>query len=257
MNELNFKKGHLPLYFQFYLKLRQEIITGDRPAGSSVPTLDQLAKMTGISHGMIRKALNLLEMEGLISKRPRLGTIVEKQYNNTNWFQASSLPNLYKELHHYNIDFLSENLIKTPLRLKKYFISQEKVSEQDQIYDFKFLLISQKDNRRRNLTEFFVPPFYLKNLSTEELKASPFHTLLKRCEIKNLKQVLRPWFCEQNASELLKLPEGTPIFHRTLIPGRNKEHAFAVIEQLTTTSLVEREVEIQQITGSDRDSQNG
>ncbi|MEN8255318.1 MAG: GntR family transcriptional regulator [Verrucomicrobiota bacterium] len=56
--------------------LRKQITAGKRAAGSRLPTEMELAGTHGVSRITVRHALQLLEDEGLILRRPKLGTFV-------------------------------------------------------------------------------------------------------------------------------------------------------------------------------------
>ncbi|HCE45020.1 MAG TPA: hypothetical protein DET40_15880 [Lentisphaeria bacterium] len=56
---------------------RQRVLAGDLMVGEKLPTLKQLEKSTGICISSIRQSFRLLEKEGIIVKRPRLGTFIQ------------------------------------------------------------------------------------------------------------------------------------------------------------------------------------
>lgn len=51
-------------------KLRERILSGEIPAGESLPNERELGDQTGLSRGPIREALRILEAQGLVSTRP-------------------------------------------------------------------------------------------------------------------------------------------------------------------------------------------
>ena len=54
-----------------------KIKSGAYPAGSLLPTESQLGEQFGVSRITVRGALRELETQGLVSRRPRLGSRVE------------------------------------------------------------------------------------------------------------------------------------------------------------------------------------
>lgn len=50
--------------------LREQILSGKLPQGSALPVERELASSVGLSRGVVRDALRVLEIEGLISTRP-------------------------------------------------------------------------------------------------------------------------------------------------------------------------------------------
>ncbi len=63
-----------PLYHQVYVALRQKIRDGLMDMDQPLPGENQLAGEFGVSRVTIRKALANLELEGLITKRPGIGS---------------------------------------------------------------------------------------------------------------------------------------------------------------------------------------
>jgi GntR family transcriptional regulator len=239
-----YKKGPIPLYFQIYLRIKQEITTGDRPPGSPIPTLKELVEQTGISQGMIRKAFELLEMEGLIFKKPRTGTFVRESTKQVLWVPASSLMEIRERLLFDKVIHLSDGWEDAPNRVIDIFKTQDNVLKDGCIFKSHFLLISKEDDRRRNLSNLFVPLWRYNEVSLEGLRESPLKTVVNDRKIIKIRQIIRPWFCDSIASEHLKLPEGTPIFHRTLISFLADGRLLGVLEQLPTVYALERDIDI-------------
>lgn len=66
----------IPLYHQIFLLLRDEIISGQRPAGSLVPTEQELSRIYGVSRITTRRALDELAEDRLVERKRRVGTRV-------------------------------------------------------------------------------------------------------------------------------------------------------------------------------------
>ncbi|MDR0285722.1 MAG: GntR family transcriptional regulator [Propionibacteriaceae bacterium] len=64
------------LYQQVYDELRQRITTGQIDVGARLPGLEALASSFGVSTITARKALDMLTADGLVMRRPRIGTLV-------------------------------------------------------------------------------------------------------------------------------------------------------------------------------------
>ncbi|MDQ0338568.1 multiple sugar transport system substrate-binding protein [Caldalkalibacillus uzonensis] len=62
----------------FVEELRNEIITGKRAPGEFLPSELELSKQFRLSKNSVRKGLDILLAEGLITKKPRVGTIVSQ-----------------------------------------------------------------------------------------------------------------------------------------------------------------------------------
>jgi len=70
------RQGAVPLYHQIYLSLRDEILCGQRPFGSALPTEQQLSAIYDVSRITARRVLNDLADEHYVERRRRIGTRV-------------------------------------------------------------------------------------------------------------------------------------------------------------------------------------
>jgi len=70
------REGAVPLYHQIYLSLRDEILCGQRPFGSVLPTEQELSEHYSVSRITARRVLNDLADQHYVERRRRLGTRV-------------------------------------------------------------------------------------------------------------------------------------------------------------------------------------
>lgn len=68
-----------PLYKQLEKKLQQEIDNGERPAGSRLPTENELSETYNVSRVTVRKALAELSESGYLERKPGKGTFVAEK----------------------------------------------------------------------------------------------------------------------------------------------------------------------------------
>ncbi len=68
--------SHSPIYMQLAGKLRQEIVEGRIQAGEALPSERDLCALMGASRVTVRKAIELLIAEGMLSRRQGSGTYV-------------------------------------------------------------------------------------------------------------------------------------------------------------------------------------
>ncbi|MGH6612638.1 GntR family transcriptional regulator [Sphingomonas sp.] len=66
----------VPLYHQIFLRLREEITSGERANGSRMPTEQELAASFGVSRITARRALAELASTNLVARKRRVGTHV-------------------------------------------------------------------------------------------------------------------------------------------------------------------------------------
>jgi len=79
-------------------KLRREITTGHFPIGSQIPTEDELCALFKASRYSVREALRSLTDEGLIARRPRVGSVVTSSTPAERFVQ--SVPTMQKLLNY-------------------------------------------------------------------------------------------------------------------------------------------------------------
>jgi GntR family transcriptional regulator len=68
-----------PLYLQLRDALAERIAQGEWRPGSAIPNESDLAREFGVSAGTMRKALDLMEAERLLTRRQGRGTFVNDQ----------------------------------------------------------------------------------------------------------------------------------------------------------------------------------
>jgi len=73
------QKGKKPLYIDIYDQLFTQIKNGFYPAGSKLPTENELAAIFGVSRMTLRQALSLLQDDGLIKSVHGKGSFVTKR----------------------------------------------------------------------------------------------------------------------------------------------------------------------------------
>lgn len=69
-------EGGQPRYAQVARELKNAISSGVYPIGAHLPTEHQLCEQFGISRFTAREAVRILAASGLVSRRPRIGTVV-------------------------------------------------------------------------------------------------------------------------------------------------------------------------------------
>ncbi|MCL5958798.1 MAG: UTRA domain-containing protein [Chloroflexi bacterium] len=73
------RRSGIPIYYQLKLHLREKILSGELAPGQQTPSEQQVAKDFGISKMTVRQALADLEDEGLLQRKPGVGTFVAQR----------------------------------------------------------------------------------------------------------------------------------------------------------------------------------
>ena len=80
--------GDEPRYMSVFNRLGQDIADGIYPVGALLPTEHQLCELFEVSRFTARNALRMLTDAGLVTRRPRVGSIVTAQNRRTPYVQT-------------------------------------------------------------------------------------------------------------------------------------------------------------------------
>ena len=210
-------EGHIPLYFQFYLRIKNDILLEEIPLGSKIPSLQQLIESYGVSLITVRKTMDLLEREGLIVRRRGHGTFVKADIGKL----TRGLRPLKDEIKSLNIhdplEFqpINEGWIEPPVRINKIFSGREDALLKGRVFNIRRIMAPRRSPYRKRLNNTFIPAWVIKQLNPKEFKKKPVIQVV--CETNlwntmNVTETIRPWICNTEESELLGIHEGTSIF---------------------------------------------
>lgn len=76
MDLVTMKRKSVPLHAEVAEILRHRIVSGDLPAGTQLPPLNELTKTLGVARMTVRQAMTTLEDDGLIQRFRGKGTFV-------------------------------------------------------------------------------------------------------------------------------------------------------------------------------------
>jgi len=94
MPDLETRLAARPLYLQVRDVLVQRIVVGHWKPGATLPNETQLAQQLGISIGTVRKALDLMEVERIVTRRQGRGTFVNDYASAETMFPFSMFHNV-------------------------------------------------------------------------------------------------------------------------------------------------------------------
>lgn len=245
LGKTSFRDGNIPLYFQLFLKLKNDIILGEIEAGSRVPTIDELTRHYSVSHATLRRALSLLESEGLIIKKRGVGIVVRDRVDLPIW-NPSSLMELKQRAQMDLIPaLLSHGWIEPPKRIRACFAGRPGTLRDDRIFWARRLWVSARDARRKRVADAFYPADFVLQVGEDALVQTTFiEHAARHLPFTHLKihQTLRPWICDPDTADLLGVPDGTPVFHRTWVFLDPQDCPLSVTETVTTANSLVREI---------------
>ena len=244
---MTIQDGNIPLFFQFYLKLKNEIHLGDRLPGERIPTIEALHQAYGVSQITVRKALVLLQQAGLITKKQRRGIFVCRDLDRVITSHSRSYHDEINRLETLTRRLISSEWIEPPRRITLLFNGQPNVLRDGRIFRMRRLWISKKEIWRRRLTDVYVPANLYDKIAPDG--RSDFVVLEELVKIKKLLPTLEglnntetiyPWICDVESSTFLGLPDGTPIFQRTWKHYTPTGELVWMSESLTTANSIVR-----------------
>lgn len=246
-DNMKIKEGNIPLYFQFYLMLKNQIMLGDVEPGSRVSNIDELHSRYGVSHATVRKAMALLEKDGLIAKKRGMGTIIRDEVDVTMWSPENSRENLLQGLTSMTPRTLASGWIKPPRRILRFLRDQTDVLKEGLIYHLFRVWESPNELWRRRVSDVYIPAYLVNEYGEDKLGNNYIIVeVLKKHDYRKLKikTILRPWLCDVDTAELIGLSDGTPVFHRTIIIRDPGNRIILISEWIATTTSFVREMEI-------------
>lgn len=236
---------NIPLYFKMYHKLKQSIISGEFEKGSKIGVIGDLAKKYSVAQETMRRALYLLETEGLLIKKQGLGTIIPESAN----LCPIELGNLITRkkvvptLLESEVSIYSAEWIKPSHRLAQLY-DLERVAPESQIYRI-FLRIDFKDSPglKGLMTQHLSEKMY-RELKLED-NAEPYNVLFSLAQWMEanplkIRETMRPHLCTDEDARLLGLPDGTPVFYQEFLV-EDKKGLSQFWEFVSTANSLRRE----------------
>ncbi|MGE4322000.1 MAG: GntR family transcriptional regulator [Sphingobium sp.] len=169
------RTGGIPLYQQIFLTLRDDIMSGSRPAGSIIPTEHEIAAQFDVSRITARRALDELAARGLVERKRRIGTRVI--------FQEQTVPI------EADIDQAVESLIAFGRRTRVRVVSFERQIASAGIADLldldegamivRALRVRFLDDEPLGAIESFVPERVAGALNGRDLMTTPLLELIR------------------------------------------------------------------------------
>jgi GntR family transcriptional regulator len=205
----------VPLYHTTYLVLRRKILEGAFPPSVSMPPEMELAKQFGVSRITVRRALDELRMEGLITRSAGRGTYA--------LYDAAERPGIEERLS----SDLIENLVALGLKAKAQvleftyvtapaFIARDLQIEPDSTVQRAVRLRSFRGRPFAHLTTF-VPEDLGRTYTKAELTTNLLLSLFERAGVSacSAEQSISATVADPGVAEVLDIALGEPLLSIT------------------------------------------
>lgn len=207
MTELFDQKSLQPLYIQVADELKREIDKGTYPAGSKLPSENQLVELLKVSRVTVRKALQQLNDLGYTFSEKGKGTFVKSNKLRHDFLSMSGFAQeaAGSGLEAKNIVDAFEVVPSNELVAEKLNIAQgEPVNFARRLRLINDQVVSYE--------EFYIPRVLLPNLTQKDLEGSKFEYLSRHgIEMVKTQQKLIPALPDDAAQKLLAVDKLDPI----------------------------------------------
>ena len=203
------------LYVQMCSLLREKIEQRAWPAGSQIPTEDELCRRYDVSKATVRSAINELVRSGLLKKQQGRGTFVTAMTPDLGVTMKTRLTE----------DLFGEGVIaKKELLVKGMKVPPEDVQAHLQTSEPVFYVLCKRvvNGEAAYLEETFIPPDVIADIEEAEVCRTPLYEIMKQKGTKKIVRVLQMIEIAEmtnDAAAILKNGSGSALlmFHRLLI----------------------------------------
>jgi GntR family transcriptional regulator len=202
--------GPIPLYHQLEQDLTARITSGEYAPGTCLPTEEQIGQQYGVSRITVRKALESLLTQGLITRRRGVGSFVAEQRSGVHAIHLSgSLDEFLLFAHQLMPRVVSLGLVDAPEEVAEDF----GLSDGEQVVRLE--LVSHTQEGPTAHSEFFFRREVNELLKADEIVGGePIVRIVERklgTRIARAMQVIEADVADEKTASLLGLASGTPV----------------------------------------------
>ncbi len=236
-----------PLYHQIYVLIREKIFSGAYPNGSLIPTENELEKMFDVSRITVKRALDELAAEGLVTRQRGRGTTIT--FSNP----VSSAPT--------NMDGLLEDLATIAKETTVKIIEFDYVKATPQAADAlgipasstvqKAIRIRHKEDTPFSYVITYVPEDIGRSFSHDELANEPILALIERSgnSISRARQTVTATLADGTTGPALGVSIGSPLLKVSRIVFDDKDKPVEYITILYRPDHYQLSLELSRVQG--------
>ncbi len=225
------QRKKLPLYFQIESILRSKILAGELKEGDRLPPEYELSKQFGVSPLTVRQALSFLVEEGLLDRKPGIGTLVKKNLDEKITLNLSgAIDELLLIGMETEIRYIRSEIIRKLDKPRKYLRLRERdpIFFIEKVRDWKGVPIM--------VIREYAPQSLLGSSSEDEKTIPSLYFILtqhKGLVLKEVAQTIESSIADQEIASLLQIEMGSPLFYveRTFF----EESGLPILFQVTFT----------------------
>ncbi len=203
------KNSAIPLYNQVARDIRKDILSGKYEKSASLGTQADLVKKFDVSLITIRKALQILEKEGLVDIQQGKGTYVKRSNLVDNLENLTGISNM---MAHYDIATEIQVPVLEPVDTPDWL--PEDVTEalgSRCLFIRRVVIVGEKP---RAVIEMYLPEKYIGSFSVEEVQRETVYRVYQNklgVELGRGRQRIEASSAKDAVAQCLGVPEGAPI----------------------------------------------
>lgn len=202
------KNEPLAFYLQVANSLKEDILSGKFKNGQSIGSQKELGESFGVSRITIRKAIEILEKENLVTTIHGKGTFIKQDKVEQQLDQLKSLTDVIKT-HGYNPQV---KVIKQENRKTSENFSENKSEQEIECLYIERIHIVEDEVIA--LAQVYIPDVYGVEMTKEDLENSTIYDLLENkfnVELDQADQSIEACPADSTLSEILNVEVGSPL----------------------------------------------
>jgi GntR family transcriptional regulator len=199
------RDSKLKLYVQIYTIIKEKIESREWPAGTQIPTEDELCKTYDVSKVTVREAIQELVREGCLKRQQGKGTFVTYAVPHPGLGMRTRLTeDMYGEGVTVNKEILKMGLDEPSEDVRTVLMTGE---------DIYSILCKKTVDGETYAEESFIPLFVLPDIEKEDMLNRSLYEVIEEKGVKKIFRVLQTCGItgvKRNMTSILNLTEGTP-----------------------------------------------
>jgi GntR family transcriptional regulator len=235
---------------RLYVFLQDAISRGNLQPGQRLPGENELAQQFGVSRVTVRRALAALADQGLVVRKPGVGTVVQIPSASSSIITAdvsNLLPHIVRMGKDSQVQMLEFAYVPaTPYVAEKLgLVTGERVQ-------YSVRVRSRAGEPFSYLTTY-VPERIAQNYSEADLARTPLYALLERSGVKvhRATQTISAVLASPVVSEALQLTPGSPLIALTRVVFGEKDRGVELLEALYRPDRYRIQVDLERDRGRD------
>jgi GntR family transcriptional regulator len=235
------RESQQKLYVQIYSIIKEKIEKGDWPAGSQIPTEDELCRTYDVSKATVRIAISELDRGGYLARKQGKGTFVKYSMPHLGVDMKTRLTeNMFGEGVKVKKEILVKGVKRPPEDIKEYLKTDE---------DIYYVLCKRVvDGQTAYIEESFFPMFIFSGIEAEEICQTSFYDLVQEKSNRRISKVIQTIELTEihgDAKDILKVKEGSPalLMHRLIVGSHGGPIAYTRLIGSGRTYKIQTEFE--------------